>query len=111
TRPNTIAARLLKDFRPAVDPNSSLRDLGSPRAGVNQSGPNDGIPDVGTAFFVPAGYRDGNQFNVRVDHEWRPGKDRLYGNYYRTTSSSLNGGIRPGFDRPTDETTHFGSLN
>jgi hypothetical protein len=111
TRPNTIAARILRDFQPAVNPTTQLRDLGSPRAGVNVIGPNDGIPDIGTAQFVPRAFRDGNQFSARIDHELRPGKDRLYGNFYRTTSSSLNGGIRPAFDRPTDEFTHFASLN
>ena len=41
--------------------------------------------DIGTAFFVPEGWREGNQFNVRGDYELRPGKDRLYGNFYRTS--------------------------
>jgi hypothetical protein len=41
----------------------------------------------------------------------RPGQDRLSANLYRTTSSTLNGGIRPVFNRPTDELTYFGSLN
>ena len=66
---------------------------------------------LGSAEFVPAFYRNGNQFTLRVDHELRPGKDRLYTNIYRTTSSSLNGELRPVFDRPTDKTTWFGSLN
>ena len=33
TRPNSIAAQLLRDFAPAVDPTSNFRDLGSPGAG------------------------------------------------------------------------------
>jgi hypothetical protein len=111
TRPNTIAARLLREFPPAAPPTTQLRDLGSPLRGVNVIGPADGILDIGTAQFVPNAFRDGNQFSGRIDHELRPGKDRIYGNVYRTTSSSLNGGIRPAFDRPTDETTHFVSLN
>lgn len=111
TRPNSIAARLLDEFRPAVNPTTAIRDLGSPREGVNVIGPPDGIPDIGTAQYVPNAFRNGNQFNLRIDHELRPGKDRLYGNFYRTTANILNGGIRPAFDRPTDETTHFGSVN
>lgn len=111
TRPNSIAARLLDEFRPAVDPTTAIRDLGSPAAGVNSIGPADGIPDIGTAQFVPNAFRNGNQFSLRVDHELRQGKDRLNGNFYRTTANILNGGIRPAFDRPTDESTHFGSLN
>ncbi len=109
--PGSIAAQLLRDFAPAVDPTSGFRDLGSPAPGANVTGPADGIMDVGTAFFVPEGWRRGNQFNVRTDYELRPGKDRLYGNFYRTNSYAVTGGIRPAFDRPTPNTTHFGNIN
>jgi hypothetical protein len=109
--PNSIAARLLRDFAPAVDPTTGFRDLGSPAPGVNTIGPADGIMDVGTAFFVPEGWRDGNQVNARADYELRPGKDRLYGNFYRTTSYAVTGGIRPEFNRPTPNTTHYFNVN
>lgn len=109
--PNSIAAQLLRNFAPAVDPTSGFRDLGSPAPGANIVGPADGIMDVGTAFFVPEGWRRGNQFNVRTDYELRPGKDRLYGNFYRTNSYAMTGGIRPAFNRPTPNTTHFGNIN
>ena len=99
--PNSIAAQLLRDFAPAVDPTTGFRDLGSPAPGVNTIGPADGIMDVGSAFFVPEGWRRGNQFNVRADYEVRPGKDRLYGNFYRTNSYAVTGGIRPGV-QPAD---------
>ena len=111
TRPNSIAAQLLRDFAPAVDPTTDFRDLGSPAPGPNTIGPADGIMDVGSAFFVPEGWRRGNQFNIRGDYEVRPGKDRLYGNFYRTDSYAVTGGIRPAFNRPTPNTTHFGNLN
>jgi hypothetical protein len=111
TRPNSIAARLLRDFAPAADPTSAFRDLGSPAPGVNVVGPPDGIMDVGSAFFVPEGWRRGNQFSIRGDYELRPGKDRLYGQFYRTNSYAVTGGIRPAFNRPTPNTTHFGNVN
>ena len=109
--PNSIAAELLRDFAPAVDPTSGFRDLGSPAPGVNTIGPADGIMDVGSAFFVPEGWRRGNQFNIRSDYEVRPGKDRLYGNFYRTNSYAVTGGIRPEFNRPTPNTTHYWNVN
>lgn len=111
TRPNSIAAQLMRNFAPAVDPTTNFRDLGSPAPGVNTIGPADGIMDVGSAFFVPEGWRRGNQFNVRADYELSPGKDRLYGNFYRTTSYAVTGGIRPPFNRPTPNWTHFGNIN
>ncbi len=67
--------------------------------------------DVGTAAFVPEGWRRGNQFNARGDYELHPGRDRLYGNFYRTTSYAVTGGIRPEFNRPTPNTTHYGNAN
>ena len=75
TRPNSIAARLLREFAPAVNPTSNFRDLGSPAPGANVVGPNDGILDVGTAFFVPEGWRDGDQFSApgRLRAEARTG--------------------------------------
>jgi hypothetical protein len=111
TRPNSIAAQLLRNFAPAIDPTSNFRDLGSPAPGVNTIGPADGIMDVGSAFFVPEGWRRGNQFSVRADYELRPGKDRLYGSMYRTDSYAITGGIRPPFNRATPNTTHFGNVN
>ena len=111
TRPNSIAAQLLRNFAPAVDPTSNFRDLGSPAPGANVIGPNDGILDVGTAFFVPEGWRDGDQFSGRVDYEIKPGTDRLYGNFYRTRSYAVTGGIRPAFNRPTPNWTTFGNVN
>jgi len=111
TRPNSIAAKLLRDFAPGAYPTSSFRDLGSPAPGQSATGPPDGIPDVGSAFYVPDAWRRGNQVNVRMDYELRPGKDRLYGNMYRTTSYTVNGGIRPAFNVPVLETTYFGNLN
>jgi hypothetical protein len=79
--------------------------------GQSATGPVDGIPDVGTAFYVPEAWRRGNQFNGRVDYELRPGKDRLYGNTYRTTSYTVNGSIRPAFNVPVLETTHVANVN
>src|SRR4030095_15183750 len=111
TRPENIPAQLLRGLAPAVDPTTGFRDLGSPAPGVNTIGPADGIMDVGTAAFVPEGWRRGNQFNLRADYELRPGKDRLYGNFYRTNSYAVTGGIRPAFNRPTPNTTHFGNIN
>lgn len=111
TRPNSIAAYFFKNFQPSADPTSAIRDLGSPGTGPNSTGPADGIPDIGSARFVPRYLRNGNQFSARLDHELRPGKDRLYGNFFRTWNYSINGTIRPAFDLPLSETSHYANLN
>jgi hypothetical protein len=110
--PNTIAANLLTHFQPAVYPTTGLRDLGSPlpSGGPLGAGPADGIFDIGNVSFAPNFFRRAAQFSVRLDHELRPGKDKLYGSFYRTGLTSQAGGIRPDFDRPLDEWTYFGNL-
>src|SRR5581483_10102506 len=111
TRPNSIAAKVLTQFPPAAYPTSNLRDLGSPRAGVNVTGPADGILDVGSANFVPATAHSGDQYQVRIDHELRPGKDRLYGSYYLNQDYSLDGNVRPSLNRPFRERSQFADIN
>ncbi|MFL6415790.1 MAG: TonB-dependent receptor domain-containing protein, partial [Bryobacteraceae bacterium] len=111
TRPNSIAAQFFSKFQPIANPTSGIRDVGSPGVGPNTLGPPDGIPDVGSATFVPRYQRDGNQFSLRVDHELRPGKDRLYGTGFKTWNDSVNGTIRPAFDLPLNEMTEFLNLN
>ena len=111
TRPNSIAAKLLDKYRPALYPTTDLKDLGSPAPGVNAWGPPDGIPDIGTVRFMPATHRNGAQYNGRIDHDLRPGKDRLTGSFYWNGSDVLNGGIRPDFNRPAIEHTFFYRVN
>lgn len=111
TRPNSIAAKLFRDFRPAVYPTFNLRDLGSPRPGVNTIGPADGIADIGNANFTPATTRTADQFQGRIDHELRPGKDRLHGSYYRNDGNSLDPSIRPALNRGFYELSQFADLN
>ena len=111
TRPNSIAAILLRNNPPTSYPTVGLRDTGSPRPGINISGPADGIPDLGNIVYIPASFRNANQVSLRIDHELRPGKERLYGSFYRTSADTLNGGVRPKFDRGGNELTYFGNLN
>jgi len=100
TRPTSIAAYLLKNFKPIGDPTASIRDIGGPQPGVNKfSTTPDGIPDIGTVFYTPAAFRNAYQVSMRIDHELRPGKDRIYGSYFRTTNRTLSGGVRPQFDQ------------
>ena len=117
TRPSTIAAKLLTQFAPAVDPTSGFKDLGSllplstPNNALAAAGPLDGIPDIGNVSFAPASFRNGQQLNGRLDHQLRPSKDSLYVAFFRTWADTLNGGIRPQFNRPGHEYETFVSLN
>jgi hypothetical protein len=79
-RPNSIAARLMREFAPPVYPAEDLRDLGSPAAGANVFGPPDGIPDVGSISMTLVNQRRGDQYMGRVD-QVIAGSDRLRGSY------------------------------
>ena len=111
TRPNSIAAKLMKDYGPAAYPTFGFRDLGSPAVGANKIGPLDGINDIGSVNFVPDSFRKAAQFTIRIDHELRPGKDKIYGSFIRTKNTTQAGGIRPSFDRALEEWANFGNLN
>ena len=113
TRPNSIAAYVLKNVTPASFPTAAnSRDVGTPLQGVNAfSSTPDGIPDIGTTFYTPDAFRNANQVSIRLDHELRPAKDRIYGSYYRTTNRTLVGGAFPDFNAPQDEFTYYGNLS
>ena len=81
TRPNSIAARLMRDFPPMAYPNFNIRDVGSPAPGVRTAGPPDGIPDVGDVFIAMPGFTNDNQWSLRLDHTFNGGKDTLSGRY------------------------------
>lgn len=109
--PNSIAAKVLTTGKPALDPASSFRTIANPAAGQPGISLPAGFLALGNVSFAPAAYRNGQQFNGRIDHQLHPGKDTLYGAFYRTWANTLNGGIRPAFNRPGHEFGTFVSLN
>src|SRR5579872_3482626 len=111
TEPNSIAAHVLRVYQPIVDPTYNFKTVvPNPGPGVTPIIPT-GMLDIGTANYVPYAFRNGNQYNARIDHELRPGKDRLYGSIYRTPSRSVTGDIRPADNRPTSQASDFASVN
>jgi len=76
TRPNSIAARLFRDF-PAPNPTFNIRDIGSPATGVRVAGPADGVPDLGETFVAIPGFTNDDQLSVRLDHTFNSGKDTV----------------------------------
>jgi hypothetical protein len=51
--------------------------------------------DVGTVFYTPDAFRNANQWSIRIDHELRPGKDRIYGSYFRTVNNTSPAACAP----------------
>src|SRR6266481_3155744 len=120
TRPNSIATKLLTQFAPIAYPTTNFQDLGSPLPGVAACGgcaqanqwnrTADGIPDVGTVRYFRPSSSVSDQMTVRVDHELRPGKDRLYGYYYHFTGVSKTPPVRD-FEVDNPTTGNFANLN
>src|SRR5262245_5883603 len=58
--------------------------------------------------------RDGIQWNARVDHQFNEGKDRIYGNFYRTTNQLVTFGtpsVYPDFTTIQPQYTNYGNLS
>ena len=106
--PNSIAAKILTNFPSIAIPTSNFVSLA---ANPNFVSPPAGLQAYGNGTFAPDSHRFGDQFSVRLDHEIRPGKDKFFGNFYRTRNSSLDGSSRPAFNRERFEHALFWSVN
>ncbi len=98
TRPNSIAAQLLKNYPPIRYPKDNLADL----LGL-------GFPDIGTVVVNSPGRQEGKQFNGRIDYQ-PGGKDRIYGSYWYTRPVDLGSDLRPGFALTLGITVNYGNF-
>jgi hypothetical protein len=104
--PNTLGTKLLTTYTPSA----------AATTGVAQTANQVFAGTCGTAatFFLPCdtpvidsgvqnstSYRNGLQYNVRIDKYFS--KDRIYGNFFRTTLDTSGSQARPAFDT----TNHF----
>jgi hypothetical protein len=125
-RSNSIAATLLKDFPPVVYATTNLKDIGTPLSGVAACGgcaaanqysttpllTTAGTPlyEYGTANWNQPSTSISDGFTLRVDHELRPGKDRMYGYYYHFTGVTKTPPVRD-FERDNPTVGNFADLN
>lgn len=56
------------------------------------------LPMVAEGRFKPSPFRNGLQWNTRIDHYLNGGRDRVYGNYFRTTLDAEIVAVRDGYD-------------
>lgn len=66
-------------------------------------------PMIDTGTFNSASYRNGTEFNVRLDKYF--GKDRIYENYYQTVLDTDTANIRPAFTDTFHYTTFAEQVN
>jgi len=90
--PNSIAAKILTNFPSTAIPTSNFVSLAPNSSFVS---PPAGLQALWQRHVHPDSHRYGDQFSVRLDHEIRPGKDKFFGNFYRTRNTSLDGSSRP----------------
>jgi hypothetical protein len=126
-RPNSIAAKLLSSFPPYAYATTNLKDLGTPISGATACGgcaaanqysttpllTASGAPlyEYGTANYNQPSTSTSDGETLRVDHELRPNKDRLYGYYYHFTGVSVAPPVRPVFVRNNPTVGNFVNLN
>ncbi|MCI0620070.1 MAG: TonB-dependent receptor [Acidobacteria bacterium] len=91
TRPNSIAAQLLRSQPPFRYATDNLRDVNG-----------DGIMDLGTVAMDRPSPRTGNQYNARVDYQTASGKDRFYGTFWRNQPNRSALDVRPTLDYAHD---------
>ena len=112
--PNTLGTKLLTSYAPT----------GATTIGVNQTAAQVFPTTCGTAatfnlacstplydngVFNATNYRNALQYNVRIDKYWS--KDRLYGNFFRTTLDTGGPSARPAFATTNNYSTNSFQAN
>jgi hypothetical protein len=96
--PNSIAARFLKVGAPLSYPTSQISTVAQVRTANPGSYPSDRFPSdlpvVGTATVNQTTSRPAMQWNTRVDQNLREYKDRVYFNWFRTTTEGQQASTR-----------------
>ncbi|HEV2424704.1 MAG TPA: carboxypeptidase regulatory-like domain-containing protein, partial [Terriglobia bacterium] len=122
--PNNVSTNVLSGFPTSFEPDRQFNTAGS-ILGSSCSGTTPIATPVGTlpcnfavdgtGDFSSTIFRNGIQWNVRVDHNWNNFKDRLYGSFYRTTRQTVEFAspsvYYPAFSPSEPQYTHLLNLN
>jgi hypothetical protein len=119
--PNNISTSIMKNFLP-VGARQSITSTAGSVAGSSCTGSTPISTPIGT---LPCDFpiaqniassqsipRNGLQWNIRLDQNFAGGKDRLYGNWYRTSrQATFSTSIYPAFTMPEPEYSMYLNLN
>jgi len=111
--PNNVSTVMLTSFPADVGYTGRVQTVGN-LTGCTGTGPLGmpcDMPILQEGVVSLASKRNAGQWNIRVDHNFREGKDRIYGNVYRTAFTSYGTDPRPAFRIPTPEHTNYGGLS
>jgi hypothetical protein len=98
--PNTVGTQILSSFAPSgatvTGVSKTAADIFPTTCGTAATTnlPCD-TPMIDTGVFNSSSFRNGLQWNTRIDKNFS--KDRIYGNFYRTTLSTGGPAVRPAF--------------
>ncbi|MBZ5583799.1 MAG: TonB-dependent receptor [Acidobacteriia bacterium] len=95
--PNNVSTKVVSQFKPAVPvftSHQTVAQLSPGCAGTTSLGVPCSMNATGTGVFSTASIHNGTQFNIRADQLFRDGKDRLYGNVFRTHIDNFTPGVR-----------------
>ncbi len=121
--PTNISTSVMSNFRSQLTGTTVARTAGV-EAGVACTGTTPITTRLGTlpcnfpltqsGSFQQTLPRDGVQWNARIDHQFNSGKDRIYGNVYRTTNQLVTFGtpsVYPDFTTIQPQYTNYGNIN
>ena len=117
TYPNNISALLLKSAPPRAYPTSNFQTVAQVLAAnpsrypLNLSALPLNMPAVGTAVINESLPRDGWQWNLRIDHDFNKGKDRLFYSTYNNHGTDAGVNIRPSLEVVNPEDGKYNKLD
>jgi Carboxypeptidase regulatory-like domain len=112
--PNTIGTKLLTTYKPTdgtpTGVSSTAAQLFPGTCGTAATAflPCS-LPVIDNGIFNSTSYRNGNQWNVRIDKYFK--SDRIYGNFYKTGLSYGSSQIRPAFTSTNQTYQHALQIN
>lgn len=131
--PNNISTFVMSTFRDQLQSSSVALTAGQVMEQITRDRPEGAVKCSGSAPVttplgqIPCNFpmtrtgsfeqtlpRDGIQVNARVDHQFNDGKDRIYGNFYRTTNQLVTFGapsVYPDFTTIQPQYTNYGNLS
>ena len=115
TFPNSIAAQIYMAAPPAVEPTASFKTVGQIESSLpGMSAPPAGIPStlsaVGVATIPFSTPRNGTNWTARIDQTFGGGRDRIFGEVYRTQTNSEKTDPRTPLDSPLPSGMNFAKV-
>ena len=98
--PNTFGTKLLTTYQPSAGSSTSVNSTAAQLfPGTCSTAATNfipcGLPVLDNGVFNGSSYRNGLQYNVRIDKYFK--NDRIYGTFYKTTLDYATSTIRPSF--------------